>query len=200
MNINRFRSRQGQQTNRNYPKMIFTVFIVFCIGVLVWDIGRNGWPAGMDELPATAGLDAAGEPDKDSAPAEQTDSSDQLSPEQETAAAFAQLRLEREEARGEELALLERIISDKHTSTAALADAEERRIAIAADMENEITAESLLAAKGYGETVVMIGAEQTTVIVDLEIDAQDAAVIAEIVDKASGCGFANVVIVKRSLI
>lgn len=60
------------------------------------------------------------------------------------------------------------------------------RIAIASDIENEITAESLLATKGYGETVVMIGSEQTTVIVDLEIDEQDAAIIAEIVDKASG--------------
>ena len=105
--------------------------------------------------------------------------------------------MEREEARGEELALLDKIIADENSSTAALEDAEARRIAIASDIENEITAESLLATKGYGETVVMVGSDQTTVIVDWEIDEQDAAIIAEIVDKASGCGFENVVLVKR---
>ena len=93
--------------------------------------------------------------------------------------------------------MLDKIIADEQSSPGVLEEAEERRVSIASDIENEITAESLLAAKGYGETVVMIGADQTTVIVDLEIDERDAAIIADIVNNASGCGFENVVIVKR---
>lgn len=195
------------KTKRNYQKIIFMSFIVFCVGVLAWDIANNGFSAAFGDLPAAAQIDDIPEPaessdnDKLTGTAgndtNDTQPTEELTPEEEAAAAFAQLRMEREEARGEELALLDKIIADENSSTAALEDAEARRIAIASDIENEITAESLLATKGYGETVVMVGSDQTTVIVDLEIDEQDAAIIAEIVDKASGCGFENVVIVKR---
>ena len=64
-------------------------------------------------------------------------------------------------------------------------------------MENEAAAESLLKTKGYGETVVMLQTDGATVIVDTEIDSKDAAVIADTVDQVSGCGFTNVIIVKR---
>ena len=195
------------KTKRNYQKIIFMSFIVFCVGVLAWDIANNGFSAAFGDLPAAAQIDDIPEPaessdnDKLTGTAgndtNDTQPTEELTPEEEAAAAFAQLRMEREEARGEELALLDKIIADENSSTAALEDAEARRIAIASDIENEITAESLLATKGYGETVVMVGSDQTTVIVDLEIDEQDAAIIAEIVNKASGCGFENVVIVKR---
>lgn len=195
------------KTKRNYQKIIFMSFIVFCVGVLAWDIANNGFSAAFGDLPAAAQIDDIPEPaessdnDKPTGTAgndtNDTQPTEELTPEEEAAAAFAQLRMEREEARGEELALLDKIIADENSSTAVLEDAEARRIAIASDIENEITAESLLATKGYGETVVMVGSDQTTVIVDLEIDEQDAAIIAEIVDKASGCGFENVVIVKR---
>lgn len=195
------------KTKRNYQKIIFMSFIIFCVGVLAWDIANNGFSAAFGDLPAAAQIDDIPEPaessdnDKLTGTAgndtNDTQPTEELTPEEEAAAAFAQLRMEREEARGEELDLLDKIIADENSSTAALEDAEARRIAIASDIENEITAESLLATKGYGETVVMVGSDQTTVIVDLEIDEQDAAIIAEIVNKASGCGFENVVIVKR---
>lgn len=195
------------KTKRNYQKIIFMSFIVFCVGVLAWDIANNGFSAAFGDLPAAAQIDDIPEPAGSSATDQPTGTAgddtnatqptEELTPEEEAAAAFAQLRMEREEARDQELALLDKIIADENSSTAALEDAEARRIAIASDIENEITAESLLSTKGYGETVVMVGSDQTTVIVDLEIDEQDAAIIAEIVDKASGCGFENVVIVKR---
>ena len=198
---------KSTKSKRNYQKIIFMSFIIFCVGVLAWDIANNGFSAAFGDLPAAAQIDDIPEPNESSDNSTLTDTSantnnttipeETLTPEEEAAAAFAQLRMEREEARDEEIALLERIIEDENSSTAALEDAEARRIAIASDIENEITAESLQSTKGYGETVVMIGSEQTTVIVDLEIDEQDAAIIAEIVDKASGCGFENVVIVKR---
>ena len=63
--------------------------------------------------------------------------------------------------------------------------------------EGELLAESLLSAKGYGETVVMRGDNNATVIVDQDIEISDATVIADIVDKATDCGFENVVIVNR---
>ena len=196
--------QQKRNRTRNYPKIIFLSFIIFCISVLAWDLSRNGLNTDLDGLPASAGLENIAEPEDNNSTGANTETSgnaaeadEPLSAEEEAAAAFAQLRMEREEARDEELALLDKIIADEQSSPGVLEEAEARRVSIASDIENEITAESLLAAKGYGETVVMIGADQTTVIVDMEIDERDAAIIADIVNNASGCGFENVVIVKR---
>lgn len=183
-----------------YGRIILMGFIIFCVAVLVWDVSHNGFSAAWGALPA-GDIDDIPEPGEEdiSALVQETTggTADDVTKEDNAAADFASLRLEREQARAEEVALLDKIIADENTSPAILADAENRRLEIASDMENEIRAEAILAAKNYGETVVMLGANQVTVIVDLEIDEKDAAVIAEIVDKSSGCGFENVVIVKR---
>jgi hypothetical protein len=187
-----------------YGRFIFMGFVIFCVAVLAWDVSQNGFSAAWGALPA-GDIEDIFEPEDENAinPASKAedDATDVTTANpaagENSAAEFATLRLEREQARAEELALLDKIIADENSSPAILEDAENRRLEIASDVENEIMAESILAAKGYGETVVMLGASQATVIIDLEIDEKDAAVIAEIVDKASGCGFENVVIVNR---
>lgn len=183
-----------------YGRIILMGFIIFCVAVLVWDVSHNGFSAAWGALPSGDIDDISQSKEEDiSAPVQEATSgiADDTKKEDNAAADFASLRLEREQARAEELALLDKIIADKNTSPAILADAEKRRLEIASDMENEIQAEAILTAKNYGETVVMLGDNQATVIVDLEINEKDAAIIADIVDKSSGCGFENVVIVKR---
>ena len=122
---------------------------------------------------------------------------DEVDAAQVAAAYFAAYRLDREEARGAELAVLEQIIADENSSPEAIAQAEQRRLDIAAYSDGENQAESQLFAKGFGETVVILGEQQATVIVDIEMDAQKATQIAEVVDRVSGCGFENVVVVNR---
>lgn len=125
------------------------------------------------------------------------DEQTQIDAAQVAAAYFAAYRLDREEARGAELAVLEQIIADENSSPEAVSQAEQRRLDIAAYSDGENQAESQLFAKGFGETVVILGDQQATVIVDVEMDAQKATQIAEVVDRVSGCGFENVVVVNR---
>ena len=189
------------KTKLPYGRFIFLGFIIFCIAVLAWDVSQNGFSAAWGALPAGDVEDIPEPQEEDTTPltSNQEESTGDAVEKDDAAANFATLRMEREQARAEELALLDKIIADENSSPAVLEDAETRRIQIASDIENEIMAESILTAKGYGETVVMLGASQATVIVDLKIDENDVVVIAEIVDKASGCGFENVVIVNRQV-
>ena len=149
------------------------------------------------EQSAAAGLATAERADlpwHDGASADDTAEIDEA---QAAAAYFAAYRLDREEARSAELLVLEQIIADQNSSAEAIGQAEERRLTIAAYSDQENQAESLLSAKGFGETVVILGEQRATVIVDVEMNAQKATQIAEVVDGASGCGFENVVVVNR---
>ncbi|NLF80846.1 MAG: SpoIIIAH-like family protein [Clostridia bacterium] len=194
------------KSRRPIARLVFTAFIIFCLAVLAWDVKQNGFsaawgalPAAEVDLPAPAD-DAAGneivliaeQPSSGNAGAD-----DAARADTEAAAQFASLRLEREQARGAQLKLLGDIIADPHTSPGILEDAEQRRLILAAAAEGELLAESLLAAKGYGETVVIRGDQNATVIVDQDIEISDAAIIADIVNKTTDCGFENVVIVNR---
>ncbi len=170
-------------------------FMLFCVAIIGWS-----WLSGGQALeePEQATLSPA---DADALPGPDQDGAGQPGTEEDaasvSAAYFAAYRMDREQARAEELELLQRIIDDQGSSPAIREDAEQRRLAIAGAVEQEARAESLLKAKNFGETVVMLGQAQATVIVAVEMDDHKAAQIAELVDSATGCGFENVVIVNR---
>ena len=168
-----------KEKRTSFPGIAPLLLILFGIAALGWQLA--GGPA---------------EPAAEEAPPAAAEAS--VSPQEEDAAqTFAELRMERQKARDDELNLLDEVIADSNSSPGVAESAEERRLAISSYMEQETTAEKLLAAKGYGETVVILSQTGATVIIDREIDQQDAAVIADTVDKASGCGFPNVVIVNK---
>lgn len=151
---------------------------------------RTDGSGGANGTNGTNGTDSADGADA----SEATDAGEQTT---EAAALFAGYRLERESSRDEELALLQEIISDPSCTEAARSEAEQRRLAVARAMENEAAAESLLAAKGFGETVVMVSGEQATVICGLELTGAIAARMAEAVAGCCGISFENVIIVNR---
>lgn len=150
-------------------------------------MSQQEWPPGAAEPGESTPAAEAGA--ESSAP--------ELDEAQVAAAYFAAYRMDREEARSAELIVLEQIIADENSSPEAVAQAEQRRLDIAACSELEQQAESLLSAKGFGETVVILGEARATVIVDVEMSAQRATQIAEAVDSVSSCGFENVVVVNR---
>ena len=183
-------------------KIGLTAFLLFCVGVLVWDIAQNGWTGSLTAEQPVANLDADQIPEPAlEVAAEAQDDTEAAAVTEETEdsleSMFAAYRMDREESRNEELALLQTIIDDEGGSPAIRAEAEQRRLTIAQNMENEIRAESLLAAKDFGETVVLVGTDQATVICAVELDAVKATQIAEIVSEACDVGFENVVIVNK---
>ena len=201
-------------------KLGLLAFLAFCLCVLAWDIAQGGTDGALTaerpavdvsdlDLPepavavsATAGQEGNEKEDEqaggESEAAEEEKAGEApLTTEDAAAAVFAAYRMDREQSRSEELALLRDVIEDKASSEDIRREAEQRRLDIAAAIEQEANAESLLDAKGFGETVVLRGTDQATVVCAIELDAVKAAQIAEIVSTACEVDFKNVVIVNR---
>ena len=201
-------------------KLGLLAFLAFCLCVLAWDIAQGGTDGALTaerpavdvsdlDLPepavavsATAGQEGNEKEDEHAGGESEATEEEKaweapLTTEDAAAAVFAAYRMDREQSRSEELALLQDVIEDKASSEDIRREAEQRRLDIAAAIEQEANAESLLDAKGFGETVVLRGTDQATVVCAIELDAVKAAQIAEIVSTACEVDFKNVVIVNR---
>lgn len=190
--------KEGSRRKIIPAKLGLLGFLVFCLAVLAWDINSGGVlgisGVAAEDIPQPA----LAEPSLpvDAEPAEE---GDRVPPPEEEvrSAMFAAYRLDREQSRDQELELLQVIINDPESSPEVVDQAEQRRLSIAGDIQEEALAESLLSAKGFGETVVLLGATQATVVCSVQLDAVKAANIAEIVSESCNVGYENVVIVNR---
>lgn len=175
---------ENRKENKNslFAKSIFLIFLMCCATAMAWNLIID--QKTNNDVPCSAENEAV-----------------PISAETSTVSAaekeFALLRMERSRARDEELMLLEDMIADSSSSPQTIEAAQQRRMETAAEAENEISAEALLKARGYGETIVMLTETGAAVIVNKDITPNDAAVIADSVHQISGCGFANVVIVNN---
>ena len=190
------REQKDQQKRSLRPARLgLLVFALACIGVAYWDISAGGGSLTLEQ-PAVDVEALAHNGDGEllsAAAAQETETAEG----EEAGALFAAYRLDRESSRDEELALLQSIIDDPAGTEESRREAEQQRLAVARAMENEATAESLLQAKGFGETVVLVSGEQATVICDLELDTASASQIAGAVAECCGVSFENVIIVNR---
>jgi len=195
---NWYRKQEGRKRRVTPAALGLCVFLTFCIGLLVWDVAENGWAGSLTAEQPVVNLPAE-EPDGPALPVTAPPAAAEAAADDVSAAAsvFAAYRMDRETARSEELALLQTIIEDEGGSPTIREEAEQRRLTIAANVEQEAQAENLLDAKGFGETVVMVGETQATVICTVELDDAAATQIAETVAAVCGVGFENVVIVNR---
>lgn len=185
-------SGESSGRSRRPARLGLLVFALACLGVAYWDISVSGAPGGLTLEGPAAQVEARPQPEE----AIQTLGA-AAQEETEAQALFAAYRLERETSRGEELALLQEILDDPASSEAARQEAEQRKLATARAIENEAAAESLLRARGFGETVVLVSGEQATVICDLELSAAAASQIASVAAECCGVSFENVIIVNR---
>jgi len=95
---------------------------------------------------------------------------------------FDQYRNQREKTRSENISLLESIISDSESTSAAVNSAQEEIINITKISEKEMVVENLIKAKGFKDVIVFIHEGYVNVVVDAEqLSAAQASQIQDIV-------------------
>ena len=160
---------------------------VICMAFLVYDIiGEGGFFGGTEE---TASTDQSGSVDLSVQEPGTTGDS----------AYYQNYQLEREQVRSKELALLDEVINSEGSSEGAKDEASKKKIAISGRMEQELIIENLLEAKNFVNSAAFIQDDKVTVVLDGELDDNQATQVADIVDGVTGIGFENVVIVKRQV-
>ncbi len=106
---------------------------------------------------------------------------------------FEVFRTERQSQREEEVAYIDEIILNKDTDAETLADAQQQKLAIVGNMENEFTIESLVKAKGFEDVAVNINDGTVNVVIKAEeITSKQAAQILDIVYRTTGVDAENV--------
>lgn len=113
---------------------------------------------------------------------------------------FINYRLEREKARSRQLELLQGLIDDEGTSAEVKGQAQERIIAQAEAIEQELMLESILVAKYGGEAAVFIQPGKANVVLSLneeKMSDREAEKIAALVDNYTEIGFENVIVVLK---
>lgn len=106
---------------------------------------------------------------------------------------FETYRNERDRTRELELGYLKDSIAVNASDDEALADAEEARLTLIANMEKELVMESLIKAKGFEDAAVMFRQGAVDVVVKAaELDAAQAAQILNIVIAETGLRATNI--------
>lgn len=113
---------------------------------------------------------------------------------------FINYRLEREKARSRQLELLQGLIDDEATSETVREAAQQRIMAQAEAIEQELLLESILVAKYGGEAAVFIQPAKINVVLSGGKDTlsdSEAAKIAALVDNYTEIGYENVIVVLK---
>ncbi len=107
----------------------------------------------------------------------------------------AQAKVSREQVRSKNKETLQNIIDNKNLSDAEKEKAVNQMVQMTETAEKEVAAESLLAAKGFNDSVVSITDDQADVIVGAsELSDANRAQIEDIVTRKTGVAAQNIVI------
>ena len=112
---------------------------------------------------------------------------------------FAAARLRRASAESQEIDALRQVIDGAHTSTTARAEASQQLLQLERERQQEVTAELVLAAKGFSKSLVLLRSGGATVVVRAApFTASQAAEVAQAVASVAGINPAQVQIVPRA--
>ena len=100
--------------------------------------------------------------------------------------ALSQARLDRQAARDEALDLLDEVLKDVESDSAAKQQAVDQASAIAENILEESNVESLLEAKGYTDCVAYITSEECSVVVSGALEDSDTLIVQEVVMEQTG--------------
>ncbi len=110
---------------------------------------------------------------------------------------FSNAKLEREKKRSESIEMLVEILNASGAEKSAKDNAEKQIALLSNFTECEVLAENMIKAKGYGECVVFMGENVTSVAVSTNgLNEIDAAVITELVTNTGACTAEQVKIVE----
>lgn len=111
---------------------------------------------------------------------------------------FVEYRLERERTRGQRVEWLREVINSDDSNAETKQKAQEDLMAISENMTKEIDLENMLRAKGFDDAVVRVDGRTVTVIVAAgSLAEKEAAVIKELVSKATGMDIQNIIIITK---
>ena len=114
-----------------------------------------------------------------------------------TTSYFASYRNDRESTRDQEMLYYDAIISNETSSEEALKTAEEGRLNLVKQMEQELVVEGLIKAKGFEDCVVTISSESVNAVVKAkELNATEVAQIVSVIQNQLGIeGIENIKII-----
>jgi len=112
---------------------------------------------------------------------------------------FEDYKANRQSVRDKEVSYLDSIISDKNSDAEMLKDAQDQKIEIVQQMENELTIEGLLMAGGFDDAIVTVQSGSVNVVIKAkEITKEEAAKILEIVRQETGESAQNIKVMLQS--
>ena len=100
--------------------------------------------------------------------------------------ALAQARIDRQNSRDQALELLDGVLEDVDSDSAAKQQAVEEASAIAQNILAESNVESLLEAKGYTDCVAYITAQECSVVLAGAVEEADTLIVQEVVMEQTG--------------
>lgn len=100
---------------------------------------------------------------------------------------FSSYRSERNSVRAQEVAYLDSIIQNQATEKDVLAQAQTRKLEITRRMEQEVTVEGLLRAKGFSDAIVTLSDSTVNVVVSDAVltEAQAAQILQIVMDETN---------------
>lgn len=111
---------------------------------------------------------------------------------------FLEFRLDREQARSEQLDLLREILDNSNLSQEAHAQALALWLKITEDIGREADIENLIVAKGFADAVVVLSQGKATVMVKAPSLTQDEVLrVADIVVRVAGIGYENITVMAK---
>lgn len=106
---------------------------------------------------------------------------------QTTASYFASYRNDRESTRDQEMLYYDAIIANETSSEAAIKTAEDARLSLVKQMDQELVVEGLIKAKGFDDCVVTISAENVNAVVKAkQLNATEVAQIVSVIQNQLG--------------
>lgn len=111
--------------------------------------------------------------------------------------ALAQARIDRQNSRDQALELLDGVLEDVDSDSAAKQQAVEEASAIAQNILAESNVESLLEAKGYTDCVAYITAQECSVVLAGAVEEADTLIVQEVVMEQTGLTADKIKIIGR---
>ncbi len=112
-----------------------------------------------------------------------------------TTSYFVSYRNDRETTRDQQILYYDAIIENENSSEEAVKNAEEAKLALIAEMNEELTVEGLIKALGFTDCIVSIGTKVNVVVECEELTKAEVAQIQTIVVEQLGVEVKNIVII-----